>query len=270
MPATREADPNSGRRTSRRRRPLPVALSLAVHLALLYVLTRVPMPVSEAHVASPIAASVVWLRELPAREAPPAPPEPQAAEPPPKAVAPPPPKRTTPAAPKRPAARKQPEEPAAPLVEAQPPERTEPPPRIDWDKEREAAVRHTIENPGGPYRTIGPTDIPERKRDPLPVEPAPTAMQKVMSSRCAIYKNRFQAALLGMVGVCTRDAAGGLFAGARTPQMDEHPVCRETRPDSPGAVASDGRVISTVKCELVADDDEVTEVKVDVDLDALP
>jgi hypothetical protein len=166
--------------------------------------------------------------------------------------------------------RKPVEEPAPRAVEPATPAQTEPPPRIDWDKERQAAVRDTIESPRGRYRTFSSEDVPERKPEPLPVEPAPTAMAKVMSSHCKIFKNRFQAALLGMVGICTRDAEDELFANARPLHIDEHAVCRETRPDSPGAVASDGRVISTVKCELVADDDDVTEVRVEVDLDAPP
>ena len=74
-----------------------------------------------------------------------------------------------------------------------------------------------------------------------------------MTEHCAVFKNRFQAMLLGMVGMCVRDARDDLFADARPAYLDEKPVCRETRPDSPGAVASDGRVISTVKCDLVAE-----------------
>jgi hypothetical protein len=237
-----------------------------VHVTALYALTRIPVPVSEARTPAPAVTSVVWLRELPAPVR-----EREAVEPPPPAAVEPSSEPATPPAPKRAARRKQSAEPVPPPpVQPEAPAQTTPPPRIDWDKERRAAVRETVENPRGPYRTFTPEDLPERKPDPLPIEPAPKAMAKVMSSRCVIFKNRFQAALLGMVGVCTRDAEDGLFAGVRPPRMDEHPVCRETRPDSPGAVASDGRLISTMKCELVADDGDVTEVKVEVDLDAPP
>lgn len=267
MPPTRPAESSLSKRAETRRR-IPVALSVAVHAAVLYALTRSPLPVSEARTASPAPTPVVWLRELPARELPqPAEPE---AEPPPETTAPPPVERVIPPAPQRTARRRPVVETPPPAVAPEPPPQTAPPPRVDWDKERRAAVRDTIENPPGRYKTFTLDDHPARKPEPLPIEPAPHAMAEVMSSRCALYKNRFQAALLGMVGICTRDAADGLFAGARAPYMDEHPECRETRPDSPGAITSDGRVISTVKCELVADRDEVTEVKVEIDLDTPP
>src|SRR5882672_8060157 len=222
MPATREAEPGSSRRAPRR--PVAVGLSLALHLGLLYAVTRAPMLVSEAHTPPPPAPSVVWLRDLPPREAPP----------------------TS----KRTGARKPPPEEPPPAA-AEPPPQAAPPP-IDWDKERSAAVRNTINNPAPQYRTFTYDDVPKRKPQPLPIEPVPPA--KI--DNCAIFKNIFQAALLGMIGKCVRDARSDLFAGARPPYMDEHPVCRETRPDSPGAITSDGRVISTVKCDLVAEDEK--------------
>jgi len=264
MLATREAEPSSARRAPPRRRPIPVALSLAVHVALLYALTRAPLPVSEARTPLPATTAVVWLRELPARGAPMDLLPEHTVEPPSDAIEQPPIERVTPPAPKRAARRKPAAEPVPQVVEPTPPVQTAPAPRIDWDKQRQAAVRDTVENPRGRYKTLSLSDLPERKPEPLPIEPAP----KAMTARCVIFKNRFQAALLGMVGICVRDAQGSLFADAQPPYVDEHPVCRETRPDSPGAVASDGRVISTVKCDLVADDDDVTEVRVEVDLDS--
>jgi len=227
---------------------------LALHLGLLYAVTRAPMLVSEAHTPPPPAPSVVWLRDLPPREAPPASPEAPAVEPlpevRPEAIEPPPPKRAAPPTPKRTGARKPPPEEPPPAA-AEPPPQAAPPP-IDWDKERSAAVRNTINNPAPQYRTFTYDDVPKRKPQPLPIEPVPPA--KI--DNCAIFKNIFQAALLGMIGKCVRDARSDLFAGARPPYMDEHPVCRETRPDSPGAITSDGRVISTVKCDLVAEDEK--------------
>jgi hypothetical protein len=208
---------------------------------------------------------VVWIRELPVRAAPPSAPEGPAVEPPAEAPAEsiaPPPERVTPPAPKRTARRKPAPQPVPPAAES--PLQTSPPPRIDWDKERQAAVRATIDGPQSPYKDYD--RIPEREEQPLPIEPAPPAM----TSRCVVFKNRFQAALLGMMGVCVRDARDDLFVDGRPPYLDEHPVCRETQPDSPGAVANDGRVISTVKCDLVVNDDNVREVKVEVDLDAQP
>jgi hypothetical protein len=263
MPATRETETRLGGRKPRR--PLAVALSVAAHLALLFALTRIPVPASEASIHPPTTTAVVWIRDLPAREIPPPEPEPVAvegpAEAPPETVAPSP-ERVTPPAPKRSARRKPPVEEPVPVPPAvEPPVQTAPPPRIDWDKERQTAVRATIEQPRAPF-TYDP--LPEREEQPLPIEPAPPAM----TSRCVIFKNRFQAALLGMMGVCVRDARDDLFVDARPPYVDEHPVCRETQPDSPGAVASDGRVISTVKCDLVVNDDNITEVKVEADLDA--
>ncbi|HET8698933.1 MAG TPA: hypothetical protein VFO94_15710, partial [Gammaproteobacteria bacterium] len=130
----------------------------------------------------------------------------------------------------------------------------QPPPTIDWEKERRAAARDTIENPQRGYRKFS-TETPERKLQPLPIDPAPPTM----STPCAIYKNRFQAMMLAMVGRCVRDARDDLFVDARPPYLDAKPQCRETRPDSPGALASDGRIISTVKCELVPKDAEDAE-----------
>ena len=251
MPATREAEPGSGRRTPRR--PVAVGLSLALHLGLFYALTRAPMLVSEARTPPPPPPAVVWLRDLPPREALPAPPEAPAVEPspevPPEAIEPPPPKRAAPPTPKRTAGRRPPPEEPPPAAVEPPPQPA--PPRIDWEKERSAAVRGTINNPTRQYRTFSYDDVPKPKRQPLPIEPVPPA--KIDS--CAIFKNIFQAAFLGMMGKCVRDARGDLFAGARPAYLDEHPVCHETRPDSPGAITSDGRVISTVKCDLVADDE---------------
>jgi hypothetical protein len=125
-----------------------------------------------------------------------------------------------------------------------------PAPRIDWDKERRAAIVDTLGQKSGGL-VLSADGIPDRKQ-PLPVEPAPPPM----TDNCVVFKNRFQAMMLAAIGKCVRDARGDLFADARPDYLDEHPVCRETRPDSPGALTSDGRVISTVKCDLVADDEE--------------
>jgi hypothetical protein len=264
MPATREAEPSPARRAPRRR-PVALGLSLVLHLGLVYALTRAPWMVSAARTPPPPPPSVVWLRDLPPREAaPPAPSEAPAIEPPPEVrpepIEPPPAERASPPKPKRTARPKPPaEEPAPPAVE--PPPQPPAPPRIDWEKERRAAVRDTIDHPRPDYRTFTYDDLPERKPEPLPIEPVPPA--KI--DNCAIFKNMFQAAFLGMMGICVRDARGDLFANARPPYMDEKPACRETRPDSPGAVASDGRVISTVKCDLVAKDEDAAEIVVDVD-----
>ena len=264
MSATREAEPSPARRAPRRR-PVALGLSLVLHLGLVVALTRAPWWVSEAHTPPPVPPSVVWLRDLPPREvAPPAPLETPAVESPPEpraeAMAPAPAERAAPTRPKRTARPKPPtEEPAPPAVE--PPPQPAAPPRIDWEKERRAAVRSTIDHPRPEYRTFNYDDLPERKPEPLPIEPVPPA--KI--DNCVIFKNMFQAALMGMLGKCVRDARSDLFADARPPYMDERPVCRETRPDSPGAVASDGRVISTVKCSLVAKDEDASEIVVDVD-----
>jgi outer membrane biosynthesis protein TonB len=239
-------------------------LSLLLHAGAIYAVTRVPWHVSHVPPLPPPTA-VVWMRELPPPKAvvPEPEPEPEPAPaistaPPPVEPAPdlpspavePPTERPPPSPPRRTARRAPappPEQPVPQPAEAPAPQ---PPPVIDWEKERRAAIRDMIENPQRGFRTFSPDDLPERKLQPLPIEPAPPAM----TERCAVFKNRFQAMMLAMVGKCVRDARDDLFVDARPAYLDEKPRCRETRPDSPGALASDGRIISTVKCELVPKD----------------
>src|SRR3954447_17069922 len=139
MPATRQVEPSSGKRAQSRRRPIAMALSLAAHAALLFAVVRAPLPLSEGRARSSAITPVVWLRELPAREATPAtPPEPEAVERPSAAPAEAneKPRSERPQTPKRAAKSKPVEEPAPTAVGPAAPAQTEAPPHIDWDKER--------------------------------------------------------------------------------------------------------------------------------------
>ena len=143
----------------------------------------------------------------------------------------------------------------APGAEPSEPLRNEAPaprPRIDWEKERQEAIASVIrEHSGEGGRTFPPANRAE-PRQPLPIEPAPPPLE---ISDCSVAKgfNRF---LAQMMGRCVIDEYPNLFAAIKPTYLRARPVCRETQPDSPGAVTSTGEVISTVKCELVVEDDE--------------
>jgi hypothetical protein len=127
------------------------------------------------------------------------------------------------------------------------------PPEIDWDKERSAAVRDVLEERArrGEYLTFSFEDkIP---KEPEPVDPPPTPL---VVDNCVIVKGRLQRFAALMTGRCVREARGDLFAAIKPAYLRSHPVCIETRPENPGSFLSDGRPVSTVKCELVANEGE--------------
>jgi hypothetical protein len=121
-------------------------------------------------------------------------------------------------------------------------------PPIDWEKERRDAVASLIAERANPrhYVTFSMADVV--KEPPAPLEPVPPPFV----DDCVIAHGRLQVFMAQMTGRCVRDARGDLFAALMPDYLNNRPVCRETYPDSPGSVLSDGTEISTVKCELVA------------------
>lgn len=236
-----------------------IAASVALHSVLLYAASRSPWPTPASLNGPPI----VWLEAravVPPRQILPEPPPdlPPESPPPEPAEAPPPPKVEPPAAAESP-----PEPEQAPVTEsagAEPPRPAEESdlreptrPRIDWNLERRRAITSVLEEHerAGDYRTFSLEDIEEP--EPQKIEPAPKPM---VTDNCVIATNRFARFAAMMIGRCVREPNGDLFADAKPAYLNLKPVCRETRPESPGSVTSDGRVLSTVKCELVPEEGE--------------
>jgi hypothetical protein len=262
----------SWRRAIRRRWTVP--LSIALHAAVLYTIGRVPWAASEIPQPAAPTSQVVWLEDV----RPPKPleraldpTEPSASvadnrpaeAPPPEhtaAVAPPPPQPSpvepapiepSPERPARPAPAREPapraEEPVASTTDA-PPAATIP--DVDWDKERHDAVRDVIRQRATEreYLTFSYDDV---FKEPEPEEPV---LPPLVVDQCVIVKGRLQRFAALMTGRCVREARSDLFAAIKPAYLRAHPVCVETRPDNPGSFLSDGRQISTVKCELVAEE----------------
>jgi hypothetical protein len=253
-------------------RPFPrrwrgLSLSLAVHAAVAYAMARVPWAASELPLPPLPAQEVIWLAGLPAPKepalepderlataAPPLAPAP-AVEPAARADQPPPSRAPAPRARSAP----RPPEPPAPAPAA--PEAVAGAdvsqggatlPKVDWNKERLDAVRDVLERRATErqYLTFSLDDV---VKEPEPAEPV---LPPLVVDHCVIVKNRLQRFAALMTGRCVREARGDLFALLKPGYLRSHPVCLETRPEAPGSLLSDGTVISTVKCELVANEDE--------------
>jgi hypothetical protein len=122
-------------------------------------------------------------------------------------------------------------------------------PRVDWEKERRDAVARVIGE-----RAAGEEGADSgRDRQPQLVEPPPPPMVR---DNCEIAKGLLQRFFVQMRGGCVRDAYGDLFAAIKPDYLKARPVCAETRPEAPGALTSTGEIVSTVKCELVVQEDE--------------
>jgi hypothetical protein len=78
----------------------------------------------------------------------------------------------------------------------------------------------------------------------------------MVRDNCEIAKGLLQRFFVQMRGGCVRDAYGDLFAAIKPDYLKARPVCAETRPEAPGALTSAGEIVSTVKCELVVQEDE--------------
>jgi hypothetical protein len=262
------------------RRRLSVPLSVALHAAAFYAIGLVPWAASEIPEPQPPQREVFWLDQAlpipaaksldpadtasartepasePAPEPTPAPERTESPAPQPLTRAPPPspPPREVPAAPS-----------ASPIAATAPvpvadersptapaPESPAPPPEVDWEKERHDAVRDVLEGRATQreYLTFSIDDLVE---EPKPVDPLPLPL---VVDNCVIVKGRLARFAALMMGRCVREARADLFAAIKPAYLKARPVCIETRPDNPGSFLSDGREISTVKCELVAVDDE--------------
>jgi hypothetical protein len=264
------------------RRKWAVPLSVALHAAAFYAVGLVPWAASELPAAPVPLHRVVWLPDSPpptaspidpaeanvAIEAPPlpapAPPDEPAASvarvppllraPPerlrarataPAPVAP----TVPPALPPEPAQRG--EQAATPSGAATPAAPGVPP--VDWEKERHDAVHDVLEQRAQrrDYLTFSLDDVVKKELEPVdPVRPP------LVVDNCVIVKGRLQRFAALMTGRCVREARGDLFAAIKPAYLKSHPVCIETRPENPGSFLSDGTQISTVKCELVANEEQ--------------
>jgi hypothetical protein len=125
-------------------------------------------------------------------------------------------------------------------------------PEVDWEKERRDAIESVLEE-----RALGHGPLTFSKDDVIEeVEPMEPTLPPLVVDNCVIVKSRLQRFTALMTGRCVREARGDLFALIKPEYLKSHPVCVETRPESPGSFLSDGRIISTIKCELVANEEE--------------
>ncbi len=257
----------TGRPHSKRRRwaiPLSITLHVAVFLAIGTVpwaasdlprprvplarvvwLTDQPKPSPEQSALEPTEATTVTDAAAPEPEVPVAPPRPSP-EPAPERQ-----RRARPVEPNpRPAPAPVPPA-TAPSSAANGPPAAASVPEVDWDKEREKAVHDVLEQRARQreYLTFSLDDL---VKEPEPAEPV---LPPLVVDSCVIVKGKLQRFAALMMGRCVREARGDLFALIKPAYLKAHPVCIETRPDSPGSFLSDGRQISTVKCELVAGDE---------------
>ena len=253
MASTSPDSKSAARRGSRSAYALP--LSIAIHAVVIVAVSRVPWAASEMAPPSPILS--VWLQTMRT----PQPRAPEATESPDERVPELVPEELAPAErppeppPEKPAPQPEPAPAVAAPSEAPPPQAERAPrPDIDWDEERRRAVRGVIENQEHErgYRTFSPDDIAPKKREP-DVEPAPPPM---VVDDCVITTSKVKRMMMMMIGRCVRGPRGDLFADIKPFYLKARPVCAETRPEAPGAVTSTGEVISTVKCELVVDQEQ--------------
>jgi len=124
-------------------------------------------------------------------------------------------------------------------------------PEVDWEKERHDAVHDVLEQRASrrEYLTFSLDDLVKPEPEP---DPFASVLPPLVVDHCLIVKGKLQRFAALMTGRCVREARGDLFAAIKPAYLKAHPVCIETRPDSPGSFLSDGTQISTVKCELVA------------------
>jgi hypothetical protein len=269
------SDPDPAGRPRSLRRRLSVPLSVALHAAVFYAIGLVPWAASEIPERPVSQRQVVWLEQSPAPL-----PERRAVDPSeasatsePTVPAVEPEKRTANVVPAPPASPPVERRPTPPVVEpsarptaptapvraaedradvrAAEPAAAPPVPDVDWEKERHDAVRDVLEQRATQreYLTFSLDDLIE---EPEPADPVPLPL---VVDNCVIVKGKLQRFAALMMGRCVREARSDLFAAIKPAYLKAHPVCIETRPDNPGSFLSDGRQISTVKCELVANEE---------------
>jgi hypothetical protein len=264
--------PASGGSPRSLRRTWAVPLSLALHGAAFYAIGVVPWAASEMPEPPAPQNRVVWVKDWPPpRDS--QPPEERALDPTGAAARPEvaaeasstPPPRTANVAPP-------PRKPPTPPIEPQPAPRPESPqrdagaaanssdgagpastvPKVDWEKERHDAVREVL-NERAQQREYLTFTLDDLVPKPEPVDPVPPPL---VVDNCVVVTGKLQRFAALMMGRCVREARGDLFAAIKPAYLKTHPVCIETRPENPGSFLSDGRQISTVKCELVANDEK--------------
>jgi len=249
-------------------------LSIALHLVLVYSVSRMSWVAAEIKSRSP--TTVVWLNDWPPAEeaAPeleeprpveiPAPspqnaPAPAPEEPPVVAVEPP------TAVPEPTLDDEAPEtdlttddaDAAAPATapDADDRERSYFVPGIDWERERREAAARVLEQRDREegYRTFSLDDVPEGapREQPSP----PTAIAEVMKDKCRVVSGRLTRFAMQMLGQCVREARGDLFADIKPAYLRNRPLCAESRPGQPPIMDARGNEISSVKCRLVDDDE---------------
>lgn len=292
----RMAAPGKGRAIRKAKFALP--LSIALHVVILFGVTRMSWVVPEA-ATSNLRPTVVWLNDLrsPARNAavPNLPAVPRANDSqteatPPAEDAPP---RRSPSPPipqprtaisdvAPPAVAELPTRAAEPATEVEPrpveptpaaagpvapltaPITTQPrrayfAPGVDWQKEREQAAARVIEQQA--REGAYPTFSLDDIIEPRVAPTPPTAIAEAVADPCKVASNKWEKFALQMIGRCVRAARGDLFADIKPGYLRNRPVCEETRPGQAPVLDARGNEISTVKCRL-ADEDELADVSV--------
>ena len=244
---------------ARARPALP--LSLLLHAAFIYSVSRMDWVESEHRVSAPPA--VVWITDW----------RPVEPLPVPETIVPVEPIVLEPEARTAPTDQPTADSPSlpSPLVEPQPPTRpaearAEPvmpatieprsspsAPIIDWEKERRSAASRVLEERSleESYRTFSLDDIPEDDHG-LEERSPPTAIAEAVENPCAIATGRLQRFAMMMIGRCVREARGDLFADIKPGYLTMRPICAESAPEQPALAAERSREFPTVKCRMAA------------------
>lgn len=128
-------------------------------------------------------------------------------------------------------------------------------PSVDWEAQRRQAAESVVqerEREEG-YRSFSLDDVDELapREEPSP----PTAIAEVIKDKCVVATSNFKRRALAMFGICARLPRGDLFADIKPEYLKKRAVCVETRPGEPTVMDARGNEISTVKCELIAEDE---------------
>jgi hypothetical protein len=115
-------------------------------------------------------------------------------------------------------------------------------------------IARVLEEQEAGLSTLSPGSAPEPAT--LPAESPPSAIAEAMSEKCAVVTSRARRFALRMFGLCTREPRDDLFADIKPAYLKSKPVCAETRFGEPAVFDADGNEISTVKCQLVAEEGE--------------
>jgi hypothetical protein len=138
---------------------------------------------------------------------------------------------------------------AAPATATRPPRSL--PSGIDWAKERQRAAVGVVEQRqlDKSARTFSPEDLlpPEAPPQDAPLVVVPT-------DHCAVVSGKLERFAMQMLGRCVRDADGNMFAAIKPDYLKSHPVCAVVA-DAPATfLDARGHEYSTAKCRLVLDE----------------